>query len=59
MPVLINTPDIMADTLLGAAGWAAGSQTCSGMMPAFVPKPARKSRNAAFREAGVIRSPIA
>ena len=44
MPVLIITPDISAETCDGAAGWASGSQTCSGKRPAFMPKPARKTR---------------
>ncbi len=30
MPVLIITPDITAEMWLGAAGWACGSQKCSG-----------------------------
>jgi len=33
------TPLISADTWLGAAGWASGSQTCNGTMPAFEPAP--------------------
>ena len=43
MPVLISTPDISAETLLGATGCASGSQTWSGTMPALTPKPARNS----------------
>ena len=35
-----------AETLLGATGCAAGSQMCSGTMPALTPKPNRKSRKA-------------
>ena len=38
-PSLIITPDINAETWLGAAGCACGSQTCSGITPAFDPKP--------------------
>ena len=45
MPVLIITPDITADTGLGAAGCASGSQTWNGTKPAFVPKPTSASRN--------------
>ena len=36
---MIITPDISADTCEGATGWARGSQTWSGIAPAFVPKP--------------------
>ncbi len=32
-----------AETWLGAAGCASGSQTCSGTRPAFVPNPTRAS----------------
>ena len=39
MPILRITPDMMAETWLGALACAPGSQTCSGMMPAFKPKP--------------------
>ena len=46
MPVLIITPDITAETWLGAAGCASGSQTCSGKKPALVPNPTTASRNA-------------
>ena len=35
------TPLISAETWLGAAGWASGSQTCSGTIPAFDPAPIR------------------
>ena len=45
MPVLIITPDITAETGLGAAGCASGSQTCSGNKPAFVPNPISAKRN--------------
>ena len=34
-----------ADTWLGAAGCASGSQTWSGTRPAFVPKPTRANAN--------------
>ena len=40
------TPLISADTGDGAAGWASGSHTCSGSMPALAPKPKNASRNA-------------
>jgi len=40
------TPDRKAETWLGAAGWASGSQTWAGTKPAFVPKPTRPSRKA-------------
>ena len=43
MPSLIITPDMSAETWLGAAGCARGSQTWSGMMPAFEPNPIRAS----------------
>ncbi|OQC57340.1 MAG: hypothetical protein BWX54_01191 [Verrucomicrobia bacterium ADurb.Bin018] len=45
MPVLISTPDITADTGLGAAGCASGSHTCSGKKPTFAPKPNNASVN--------------
>ena len=45
MPVLIITPDINAETWLGAAGCASGNQTCNGMKPALVPNPITASRN--------------
>ena len=32
-------PLISAETGLGAAGWASGSQACSGTNPAFEPAP--------------------
>ena len=59
MPVLMSTPDMSAETLLGATGCAAGSQMCSGTMPALTPKPKRKSKNAAFRAPGDILLPSA
>ena len=33
------TPLMSAETWLGAAGWASGSQTCSGTRPALEPAP--------------------
>jgi hypothetical protein len=59
------TPDISAETWLGAAGWARGSHTWSGMIPALEPKPRSASRNTALRvvgesaDAAVRRSPNA
>ena len=44
MPVLMITPDMRAETLLGATGCAAGSQMCNGIMPVFTPKPNRKKQ---------------
>ena len=38
-PIFSMTPDITAETWLGALAWAEGSQTWNGMMPAFAPKP--------------------
>ena len=40
---LVITPLIRAETWLGAAGWASGSQTCSGTRPAFEPAPTSAS----------------
>ena len=45
MAVLSMTPLINADTGDGAAGWASGSHTCSGRMPALAPKPNTANRN--------------
>ncbi|SAL87776.1 hypothetical protein AWB68_08534 [Caballeronia choica] len=45
-PAFRTKPLIRADTGDGAAGCASGSQTCSGKIPAFVPKPNSASRNA-------------
>ena len=39
------TPDMMAETWLGALACADGSQMCSGKMPAFTPKPTSASQN--------------
>src|SRR6266496_5348425 len=52
MPILITTPDRIAETWLGATGWAIGSQICRGMIPDLAPKPNSASRKTAFREAG-------
>ena len=45
-------PDMSAETLLGATGWASGSQMWSGTMPAFTPNPAKNSRKTAPCSAG-------
>ena len=52
MPALIITPDMSAETCEGATGWARGSQTWSGIAPAFVPKPISKRTNTTSRPAG-------
>ena len=44
-PALIMAPESRAEMWLGAAGWASGSQTCMGAMPALAPKPSRDSTN--------------
>src|SRR3989442_1475721 len=49
MPVLMSTADISAEILVGAAGCASGNHTWSGMMPAFTPKPRKKSANSPSR----------
>ena len=46
MAVLSITPLISAETGEGAAGWASGSQTCSGSSPALAPNPNKASRKA-------------
>ena len=51
MPNLSMTPDMSAETWLGAAGWARGSQTCNGIMPALAPKPRNASTKARLRVA--------
>ena len=51
MPILIVTPDSMAETWLGALACADGSQMCSGNMPAFSPKPNSASQNKGARSA--------
>ena len=53
MPILITTPDMSAETWLGATGCAIGSQTCSGTMPALEPKPKSASKKIASRTSGV------
>ena len=51
-PALIMAPDSRAETWLGAAGWASGSQTCRGASPALAPKPSTASRNSAVMTPG-------
>jgi hypothetical protein len=46
MAVLSMTPLMRAETLLGADGWASGSQTCRGMTPAFAENPAKAKMKA-------------
>ncbi len=46
------TPDMSADTWLGAAGCARGSQTWSGITPALPAKPSARRTKAASRVAG-------
>ncbi len=41
--------DIRADTGPGASGWARGSHTCRGTMPAFDPNPTTASTKALSR----------
>jgi hypothetical protein len=43
MPALTIAPLSTAEAGVGAAGWASGSQTCSGTSPALMPKPATRS----------------
>jgi hypothetical protein len=47
------TPDRMADTWLGAMACELGSQTCSGMIPALIPKPTRARTKTAVAIPGV------
>ena len=48
------TPLISADTWLGAAGWASGSQTCSGTSPALEPAPSSASASTSAAVSGVL-----
>ena len=52
MPILMTTPDMTAETWLGATGCAIGSQMCSGMIPHLEPKPKSASRKTALRKPG-------
>ena len=56
MPVLMSTPDINAEMLVGAAGWASGSQTWSGTIPAFTPNPRKKHANRMCRIGSITAS---
>ena len=49
MATFVMTPLISAETWLGAAGWASGSQACSGTRPAFDPAPSRTSTRTSVR----------
>ena len=53
MPILMMTPDMMAETWLGAIAWALGSQMWSGMTPALSPKPAKARTKMAVATPGV------
>src|SRR5258708_6382514 len=46
MPALSTTPESRDEMLLGATGWAAGSQIWNGITPALMPKPTKNSTNA-------------
>ncbi len=59
MPTLITTPDISAETWLGAEACAAGSQECSGMAPALMPKATSASTKIAVRSATGASAPMA
>ena len=48
-PVLVRMPDRSALAGAGAAGWALGSHTCSGYIPAFAPNPVSSSPPARYR----------
>ena len=50
---LVITPLINADTWLGAAGCASGSQTCNGTSPAFEPAPISARTKTQGRDRGV------
>ena len=54
---LVMTPLISAETWLGAAGWASGSQTCSGTSPAFDPAPSSTSARTSADRPGVRSAP--
>ena len=47
MPTFVRIPDSRADAGDGATGWAFGSHTCTGNMPALAPKPKRMQNPAA------------
>ena len=43
----MTTPDMSAETWLGAAAWAGGSQKWNGTSPAFTPNPASARQSTA------------
>ena len=53
MATLMLTPDMIAETWLGATACALGSQMCKGMMPAFEPKPTSDNTKIAVATPGV------
>ena len=55
MPILMTTPDISAETWLGAAACAAGSQECSGIAPALMPKASEREQEERRARAGAGR----
>ncbi len=56
-PTLSIRPLIIAETGEGAAGWASGSQTCSGTRPALAPNPNKASTKATLAQAGASVAP--
>ena len=54
MPILIITPDMTADTWLGAIVCALGNQTCNGITPALMPKPTSARMKIPVAIAGLI-----
>jgi len=60
MATLVITPLISAETWLGAAGWASGSQTWSGTSPAFEARAEQgKTKNEAARNGDILCARIA
>ena len=57
MPVLMRTPDISAEILVGAAGCASGNQTWSGTIPALTPNPMKKNANKMCRIGSIAAPP--
>ncbi len=47
MPILITTPDMTAETWLGAEACADGSHECNGITPALMPNARSASRKSA------------
>ena len=58
MPILIATPESIAETWLGAFACADGSQMCSGKIPALIPKPKSASQNNGASSARSLRARI-